>query len=379
MAERPEVERPARPGEPLHVLMTADCLGGVWDHALTLAGQLGRAGARTTLAVLGGPLAPDQRQAAAAVSGLHLEESDWRLEWMPDAGADVARSGDWLLGLEDRLRPNVVHVNGYAHAALPFRAPVLCAGHSCVRSWFAAVRGEPPLSDFDRYAEGVRAGLAAAGMVVTPSRTMAAALAFHYGVPVEPVVIPNGVAVEDFAPAAKDDLILSVGRIWDEGKNIAALEAVAPLLGSPVAVAGESRHPDGSERAPRAVALLGRLPSAELRDWYARAAVFCLPARYEPFGLAVLEAALSGCALVLGNSPGLRENWDGAAVFVDPDDTAGLARALNRLVCDHARRCDLAERARIRGRRFRADTMARSYLGAYAALTGAPRRRYGVG
>lgn len=372
-------ERTSEPAEPLHVLMTADCLGGIWDHALTLAGQLGRSGTRTTLAVLGGPLAPDQRDAAAAVPGLHLEESDWRLEWMPDAGADVTRSGDWLLDLEERLRPDVVHVNGYAHAALPFRAPVLCAGHSCVRSWFAAVRGTPPPSDFDRYAEGVRAGLTAAGTVVTPSRTMAAALAFHYGVPVEPVVIPNGVVVEDFAPAAKDDLILSVGRIWDEGKNIAALDAVAPLLGSPVAVAGEARHPDGSQRAPSNVALLGRLPSAELRDWYARAAVFCLPARYEPFGLAVLEAALSGCALVLGNSPGLRENWDGAAVFVDPDDTAGLARALNRLVSDHARRCDLAERARIRARRFRADTMARSYLGAYAALTGAPRRRYGVG
>lgn len=373
------VERLARPGEPLHVLMTADCLGGVWHHALTLAAQLGRSGVRTTLAVLGGPLASDQRDAAAAVPGLHLEESDWRLEWMPDAGADVARSGDWLLELEGRLRPDVVHVNGYAHAALPFRAPVLCAGHSCVRSWFAAVRGEPPPPDFDRYAEGVRAGLAAAGTVVTPSRAMAAALAFHYGVPVEPVVIPNAVDAGGFAPAAKDDLILSVGRIWDEGKNIAALDAAAPLLGSPVAVAGEARHPDGSQRVPHHVALLGRLPSAELRDWYARAAVFCLPARYEPFGLAVLEAALSGCALVLGDIPSLRENWEGAAVFVEPGDKAALARALNRLVSDHARRCDLAERARIRARRFRADTMGRAYLDAYAALTGAPRHRYGLG
>ncbi len=33
-----------------------------------------------------------------------------------------------------------------------------------------------------------------------------------------------------------------------------------------------------------------------------------LPARYEPFGLSVLEAALSGCALVLGDIPSLRES-----------------------------------------------------------------------
>ena len=35
-------------------------------------------------------------------------------------------------GLERRLRPDVVHLNGYTHGALPWRAPVLVVGHSCV-------------------------------------------------------------------------------------------------------------------------------------------------------------------------------------------------------------------------------------------------------
>jgi hypothetical protein len=47
-----------------------------------------------------------------------------------------------------------------------------------------------------------------------------------------------------------------------------------------------------------------------------------LPARYEPFGLSVLEAALSGCALVPGDIASLRGNWDGVAEFVCPDDAA---------------------------------------------------------
>jgi glycogen synthase len=55
-------------------------------------------------------------------------------------------------------------------------------------------------------------------------------------------------------------------------------------------------------------------------DWYARASIYALPARYEPFGLSALEAALSGCALILGDIPSLREVWLEAAPYVSPDD-----------------------------------------------------------
>ena len=58
------------------------------------------------------------------------------------------------------------------------------------------------------------------------------------------------------------------------------------------------------------------------------AAIYALPARYEPFRLEVLEAAAPGCALVLGDIASLRELWDGAALFVAPDDDRALrARA----------------------------------------------------
>ena len=72
------------------------------------------------------------------------------------------------------------------------------------------------------------------------------------------------------------------------------------------------------------VRLLGKLSESELARHYARAAIYCLPARYEPFGLSVLEAALSGCALVLGDIPSLRENWTGAAEFAPPDDASAF-------------------------------------------------------
>ncbi len=70
---------------------------------------------------------------------LALFASERRLEWMDDPWDDVARSGDWLLDLERKLRPDVVHLASYAHAARGFRAPTIVVAHSCVLSWWDAV------------------------------------------------------------------------------------------------------------------------------------------------------------------------------------------------------------------------------------------------
>ena len=112
----------------------------------------------------------------------------------------------------------------------------------------------------------------------------------------------------------------------------------------------------------------GRLEPHALADWYARAAVFAHPARYEPFGLAVLEAARSGCALVLGDIPSLRENWDGCADFVPPDGPEALARALTGLLSDPERRARLASAAHARSLDFSLERFGRGYLEAYAQL-----------
>jgi glycosyltransferase involved in cell wall biosynthesis len=350
--------------------MTADAVGGVWDYALELARALARSGVAVSLAVMGGGLDERRRAGAARIPGLTLDEAPFRLEWMPDAEDDLERAGDWLLGLERRIRPDIMHVNGYAQAALPFKAPVLCVGHSCVLSWWQGVHGERPPKDWDRYAERVADGLRLADRVIAPTRAMLDSLDDLYGPLSRTRVIANGRDPARYRPLPKHPFVLSAGRVWDKAKNIAALDAVAPRLDWPVLVAGDARGPDGSDAPPRHVRHLGRLPSEELARVYGRAAIFALPARYEPFGLAVLEAALAGCALVLGDIPTLRELWDGAAVFVDPDDRSGLTGALDRLAADPVRRKALGGLARRRAHAYSAVRMARSYRQAYADLLG---------
>lgn len=358
------------------VLMTADTVGGVWPYAMELTGALAAHGVEVVLASMGAPLSRSQRKDAVAHANLEVRDSRFKLEWMDDPWADVARAGEWLLELERDCAPDVVHLNGYAHGSLPWRAPVLIVAHSCVLSWWRAVKGALPPARWTRYAEAVTEGLRAAGVVVAPTHAMMDALESNYGFLREVRVIPNARDPERFVPLKKQPFILSAGRIWDEAKNLQALAGVAPDLPWPVRVAGPQTGPDGGAAKLRNVEWLGRRSTAGMAHLYGHAAIYALPARYEPFGLSVLEAALAGCALVLGDIPSLRENWRDAARFVSPGDAAALRETLMELARDPGRRALLGERARQTALGFRPASMARSYLQAYREAEDAKTRTH---
>ena len=112
----------------------------------------------------------------------------------------------------------------------------------------------------------------------------------------------------------------------------------------PVLAAGPTRGPDGQEIALEHVVALGALDGAALRrPAAARAAVFASLALYEPFGLAVLEAALAGCALVLSDIADLP-----GALAATPRCScrrtirARRATPINRLIDDRELRLRLA-------------------------------------
>jgi glycogen(starch) synthase len=355
------------------VLMTADAVGGVWRYAIDLGGELRRRGLEVTVAVMGPPPSTHQQQEARQ-AGIELVDRPYRLEWMDDPWSDVHLAGEWLLELERQLQPSLIHLNGYAHAALPWTAPVTVVAHSCVRTWWQAVRGEPAPCTVDRYRQAVTAGLCAADVVVAPTRAMGAALATEYPARQDVRVIPNGSHFSRITATQrvkKQPFVFAAGRVWDEAKNVAALCAIAPVIDWPIYVAGDARGP-ASEAEECEVAggvhLLGRLSAAALGEWYRRASIYALPARYEPFGLSVLEAAAAGCALVLGDIESLRENWSGAARFVPPGDHAALAGAVQDLITDREARIDLGGRAVERSRLFTMHRTADAYCRLYQSL-----------
>jgi glycogen synthase len=350
------------------VLVTADTVGGVWSHALELARALRRGGIEVALAALGPRPTHAQECAARDVVGAGFHSSACKLPWMDDPWVDVARAGEWLLELADSTGAELVHLSEPVFATLGWRVPTLAVGHSCVLSWYEAVRGEPAPSAWDRYREAMTEGFRAAGAVAAPSRAMLDALRRHYGVRGGSVV-PNGRDAARYTPRRKDPVVLTAGRLWDPAKNVALLAAVAAELPWPVLAAGELVPPDGgAEPDAGALRLLGALRPEDLAEQLARAAIFALPARYEPFGLTVLEAALAGCALVLGDIRSLRESWDGVAIFVPPDEPDTLRTALEALVHDQGLRQTLAMRARRRALGYSPSRMAAGYLEIYARL-----------
>jgi glycosyltransferase involved in cell wall biosynthesis len=354
---------------PLRVLMTADAVGGVWQYALALCAAL--PDIRFVLAVMGPPPNPRQRAAAERLSNVVLEAKPYRLEWMQGAADDLGPSRAWLAMLARLHGADLLHVNGYAHAVTKTDLPVVAVAHSDVLSWWQAVHREQAPAEWEPYRRAVVAGLNAADRIVAPSAAVLDDLRRHYGIGLgraRAEMIANGIDLALFAPRPKRPVVMAAGRLWDRAKNLCVLDAIADEVAWPIEIAGDTSHPEGGEARFAKIRRLGALSHGEMAARLGTAAIFAAAALYEPFGLAIAEAAASGCALALADIPSLRENWEGMAVFLPPDDAAAWRSTLSCLmVCDDRRQA-LAEAAHRHAQKFSRQETARRYATLYLDL-----------
>lgn len=347
------------------LLLTTDAVGGVWRYAVDLAAGLAGHGTETVLAVMGPAATDAQRREAAAVPGLHLVQTTLPLDWTADSPADLAHSTSTVQALAAQTGCTGVHLHAPALAgSTPWPVPAIAVAHSCVGTWWRAMRGAqdmPP--DFRWRTDAAAAGLHGAAAVIAPTAAHAALVQEVYG-PVRMQVVHNGRDPAPLPPGPRNRAVLMAGRLWDEAKGAACLDAAAAGLGVPVRAAGPVQGPNGASVALPNLRLLGTLDQAGMAAAYAGATVFASPARYEPFGLAVLEAAQAGMALVLSDRPGFRELWDGAALFVGHGDDLhpALCRALDNPE-------PLAAAARQRATRYGTEAMTRATLAVHAAAS----------
>jgi glycosyltransferase involved in cell wall biosynthesis len=354
---------------PQRILMTADAVGGIWTYALDLAEQFSRLGMATMVATMGPAPTDAQRSQAAAVRSLELVESSFPLEWMPNVSETaLAEAGIWLKGLESYFQPDVIHLNGYAHATCRWNALAVVVAHSCVSSWWLGVHAELPPAEWKGYCDRVLAGLEAADAVVAPSRCMLESVRTIYSPRLKRSEVIHNFTNLKIPSAEKQPVILAAGRLWDRAKNLTLLDRLAPATKWPIEVAGEADGPDGSVFRPEHVQLLGRVSRQEMAQRLGEAAMFVHPAKYEPFGLSVLEAARAACVLVLADIPSLRELWDGCALFVPPDDVDCWKSCIDLATRSARLRQEYSIRALLRSHEFGANSTAQSYLELYASL-----------
>ncbi|CCM78098.1 glycosyltransferase family 4 protein [Rhizobium mesoamericanum] len=359
------IERPQR------ILMTVDAVGGVWRYAMDLAKGLRRYGVETVFAGFGPP--PSQAQANEA-------DEIGKLLWLEPPL-------DWTVDSEDRLEPVCGLLSQLAHAHsiellhlnLPSQAaamtgalPTVVVSHSCVVTWFDAVRGSdvPPAWVWQKRLN--RLGFERADAVVAPSHSHAAALCRCYGRMDDVEVVYNS---SNLGPPnmPKEDFVLAAGRWWDEGKNAVVLDKAAALCRWPVLMAGPTRGPNGQYFAIEHARSVGELGHAQMMAFMTKAGILASPSLYEPFGLAVLEGARAGTALVLADIETYRELWDGVALFCEPRDHRSFADAINRFACNDTMRTEYGAKAQARSHSFSADRQCRALMEIYSRALVAAR------
>jgi glycosyltransferase involved in cell wall biosynthesis len=364
----------------VHVLVTADTLSGSWTYSRELVTGLVTRGVRVTLVSFGEIPLPEQTAWMDHLHGLDYRPTAFRLEWMQEAEGDLHESSAFLAALVRELRPDVLHLNQFCYGSLEVDVPRVAMAHGDLLTLSEAMRERGARSGRPTkwYHDTVVRGILAADAVVAPSAWMLDQIRTCYVRPQRGVVIYPGRNPIFFNPyVSKDDCVLAVGRLVDASKQIFLLtQHVHPV---PVCIVG-AEQTVATPRIPiradvkvateeTSVAIRGPQTEAQLRALYSRAAIYAATARYEPLGMAALEAAFSRCAIVANDIPCFREIWGDAALYFRTNDAASLAENIRRLNEDRIMRRAFAELAYTRAReRFTTKRMIEEYLQLYRSL-----------
>lgn len=362
----------------MRVLLTTDTIGGVWTFTKELTAALLQMGHGVALVSFGRMPSADQVAWCSVMREAYrgtfrYDASAAPLEWMQANGEAFTAGEPLLLRIAAEFSPDILHTSQFCFGCLPLSIPRIITAHSDVFSWAAACRpvGLDGSEWLDQYRILVQQGLDAADAVVAPTQWMLDALRRHVHVSGVRDVILNGRSLAVTGVKENPTLqAVSAGRIWDDAKNLALLSSVRSPF--PILIAGD-RHQEGvnAHDVPANVTLLGRLNEDDLLALFHASGIYLATSIYEPFGLAPLEAALCGCAVIANDIPSFREIWGDTALYFDSavalDHLLAQMQALPELLLQ-CRRSSHLRALQLTG--FR---MADSYLGLYNRLL--PRKQ----
>ena len=350
----------------MRVLMTTDTVGGVWTFTKELSRELLERGCAVAMVSLGRSVSAAQqawvdRQRGKWGSQFRFDASDAPLEWMAENRRAFDEPEKLLRRVGDEFGAELLLTNQFCFGALKCEIPRIVVAHSDALSWAEACRPEGlPDSEWLRiYRELVQGGLSHADAVVAPTRWMLEALVAQFDVPSQRLVIANGRRIAPANAGTQRKLqAITAGRLWDEAKGLRMLErVVAPM---PLLIAGETELESAQlQMRTNNTRFLGSLSEKDLLKVFRESAVYVCTSQYEPFGLAPLEAALCGCAVLANDIASLQEVWgDAALYFSGPGD---LSKKLTTLAEDSSRLADAQTRALQRAQRFTTRRMADEY------------------
>ena len=235
-----------------------------------------------------------------------------------------------------------------------------------------------------------------ADAVLTDTELWAGEIRTRLGISAERIhAIPLGVT----APAARDEMgigsvrerfalgdrpyFLFVGRPEPYKGLVRLIRAFAHTPDPYMLVlvgALDPRYPEASETVhalglESRVRITGRTEDPALEALYCDATAFVTLSRLEGFGLPPLEAMARGVPVVAGRCSVFPEVLGDAALLIDAESEAEVARALGKIVEDRALRLRLAERGRERASSFTWERCAAATAAIYRRVAGSRQER----
>ncbi len=345
--------------------MTTDTVGGVWTFTKELATELLRCGHHVTLVSFGREPSAGQKSVTTGLAHdcntrFQYIASSVPLEWMPDNTTAYSGAESLILQLSRDLRPGALLLSQFCFGALSVPMPRIVIAHSDVLSWAEAVDKAPLANDvwLATYKRLMQRGLNSADAVAAPTQCMLRDLQRGFTVTCQTAVVPNGRSLPspEEAPPHRILQAFTAGRLWDEAKNVRLLREVnAPM---PLLLAGDVGN--GLQKDWANVQCLGHLSEGDLLHRFRSSAIYICTSLYEPFGLAPLEAALCGCAVLANDIPSLREVWGSAALYFR--DAASLSALLHDLHRNPEHLKAAQDRSGKRAAQYTVARMADAYL-----------------
>lgn len=203
-----------------------------------------------------------------------------------------------------------------------------------------------------------------ADRIITVSHDQRRRIETHLGIPGGRIeVIHNGIDHSRFDAIARDadegllapfglppHFLLYPANFWPHKNHLRLIEALAQtsddalglvLTGQDLGRGTEIDHHGQRLGVASRVHRLGHVPSAVVPALLRRARALVFPSEYEGFGLPVLEAMACGCPVAAAGLPVFDEIAGGATVAFDPEDTAAIAAACDRVHGDEEARARL--------------------------------------
>lgn len=376
---------PARPARSPGILMLAweyppTIVGGLGQHVYDLSRSLAARGAAVTVVTLfrGGPSRPGvDGQEGVEVIRVPLVDPAGEGFWDFALALGRALFAGGVEAFAGR-RFGVVHCHDWmtldAGLALRerFGTPLVATIHATERGR----QGGGLTAPIQHWIDDAERDLGAlADRIIVCSRAMRREVEHELAIPRRRiVVVPNGVDPERVEPPerrprprgfrADRAWVLFVGRLVPE-KGVDVLLRAWPGVtrehpAAELAILGSGPYQTDLEAEAEAIGVADRVHffgftgQAERNRWLRAAKVAVFPSRYEPFGIAALEAMVAGVPVVASATGGMADYLlpGENALAVRPGDVEALSRAISALLANPALGARLSERARFDASRF---------------------------